>query len=710
VSDLPLGWISATLQDVATWSSGGTPSRSKPAYYIGTIPWFKTGELGPRFLKASEEHISEEAVVSSSAKVFPKGSVALAMYGATIGKTSIFGIDAATNQACAVGIPDATCAEFLYYFLVSQEKAFIDAGKGGAQPNISQGIVKAWPLLLPPAPEQARIVEKLEELLSDLDAGVAELKAAQKKLGQYRQSLLKAAVEGALTAEWRKQRQAPSPQPLPHQGGGAFTVRSSSAASSTTTAFTPLSPRGRGVGGEGALTPEDSAWLLTRARELRQQQTPSEQALWQQLRAKRFSSFKFRRQQPIGRYIVDFVCFDQKLIIELDGGQHAEAQEYDALRDEWLKQQGFHVLRFWNNEWLTQSEAVLESIWNALHGAHPLPNPSPTRREVLNTPLSLDENEAGNEMLHTPLSLDGRGAGGEGETGAQLLQRILTERRARWEAKQLAKFVEQGKTPPKDWQKKYPEPVQPDTSDLPELPEGWVWASVEQISEIQGGIQKQPSRAPVLNKYPFLRVANVARGRLKLDEVHEIELFPGELERLALVAGDVLIVEGNGSLTEIGRCALWDGSIVNAVHQNHLIRVRPIGIESQFVETWLNSLGGIEKLTKLAATTSGLYTLSVGKISKIPVPLAPHAEQIEAIQILVEHMAAMESQEQAVNLSLKQSTAQRQNILRAAFSGQLVPQDPNDEPASVLLERIRAERAERDAAKMPRSRKTKEPA
>ena len=186
---------------------------------------------------------------------------------------------------------------------------------------------------------------------ADLDEAVAELKAAQKKLGQYRQSLLKAAVEGALTAEWRKQRQAPSPQPLPHQGGGAFTVRSSSAASSTTTAFTPLSPRGRGVGGEGALTPEDSAWLLTRARELRQQQTPSEQALWQQLRAKRFSSFKFRRQQPIGRYIVDFVCFDQKLIIELDGGQHAEAQEYDALRDEWLKQQGFQqqsrrVLRY----------------------------------------------------------------------------------------------------------------------------------------------------------------------------------------------------------------------------------------------------------------------------------------------------------------------------------------------------------------------------
>lgn len=268
MSDLPNGWIPATLEDIATWSSGGTPSRSNPAYYSGTVPWFKTGELGPRILYRSEEHISDEAVSESSAKVFPKGSVAIAMYGATIGKTSIFGIDAATNQACAVGVPEATSAEFLYYFLVSQEKGFVDAGKGGAQPNISQGIVKAWPISLPPRAEQTRIVAKLEELLSDLDAGVAELKTAQKKLGQYRQSLLKAAVEGALTAEWRTQ----------------------------------------------------------------------------------------------------------------------------------------------------------------------------------NAPA---------------------------ETGAQLLERILTERRARWEAKQLAKFAEQGKAPLKDWKRRYPEPVQPVTADLPELPDGW---------------------------------------------------------------------------------------------------------------------------------------------------------------------------------------------------------------------------------------------
>jgi type I restriction enzyme S subunit len=291
------------------------------------------------------------------------------------------------------------------------------------------------------------------------------------------------------------------------------------------------------------------------------------------------------------------------------------------------------------------------------------------------------------------------------ETGAQLLERILKERRARWEAKQLAKFSEQGKVPPKGWQGKYLEPVKPDTADLPELPREWAWGSLDQVAEIQGGIQKQPSRLPLKNKYPFLRVANVARGLLKLEEIHEIELFDGELERLSLIRGDILIVEGNGSLTEIGRCALWDGSIENAVHQNHLIRARPVLMLSEFVEAWLNSVRGIEKLTKLAATTSGLYTLSVGKISKIPVPVPPQNEQTGVVNILTTMLEEQTRQEIAINVGLKQSAAQRKNILKAAFSGQLVPQDPNDEPASVLLERIRAERAAR--GKQSKARKTR---
>ena len=120
--------------------------------------------------------------------------------------------------------------------------------------------------------------------------------------------------------------------------------------------------------------------MIQRARALRHSQTLHEQELWHELRAKRFSGFKFRRQAPIGRYIVDFVCFNMKVIVELDGCQHQDNQAYDAARDQWLTEQGFSVLRFWNNQWTQQREAVLEMVWQALH-LHPLPSPSPIKGE-----------------------------------------------------------------------------------------------------------------------------------------------------------------------------------------------------------------------------------------------------------------------------------------------------------------------------------------
>ena len=122
---------------------------------------------------------------------------------------------------------------------------------------------------------------------------------------------------------------------------------------------------------------------IRQARKLRERQTPHEHELWQQLRAKRFSGYKFRRQQPLGRFVVDFVCFSKKLILEIDGGQHAEAAEHDAQRDALLKQGGYRILRFWNNEWTEQQDAVLETIWLALQETTPLPNPSPARGEGL---------------------------------------------------------------------------------------------------------------------------------------------------------------------------------------------------------------------------------------------------------------------------------------------------------------------------------------
>ena len=204
---LPKGWAATTLSQVAQWGSGGTPSRKNADFFKGTIPWVKTGELGSKYICTSGERITPEAIERSSAKIFPAGSIGIAMYGATIGKLSIWASDLSTNQACAVAQPhrDLLGSEFLYYFLLSQKLSLIDKGKGGAQPNISQSILKSYAICLPPINEQRRIVAKIEELFSELDKGIESLKAARAQLKVYRQAVLKHAFEGKLTAQWREE-------------------------------------------------------------------------------------------------------------------------------------------------------------------------------------------------------------------------------------------------------------------------------------------------------------------------------------------------------------------------------------------------------------------------------------------------------------------------------------------------------------------------
>ncbi|EIR4128996.1 restriction endonuclease subunit S [Salmonella enterica] len=195
---LPEGWVVTNLQNIANWGSGGTPSRSHDDYYNGNIPWIKTGDLGPKLITEASEYITDAGVKNSSAKYFPKGSVAIAMYGATIGKTSILGIDATTNQACAVGTPikDITSSIFLYYFLLNEKNTFIKKGKGGAQPNISQAVIKEHPLSLPPYAEQKIIAEKLDTLLAQVDSTKACLERIPQILKRFRQAVLAAVVNG----------------------------------------------------------------------------------------------------------------------------------------------------------------------------------------------------------------------------------------------------------------------------------------------------------------------------------------------------------------------------------------------------------------------------------------------------------------------------------------------------------------------------------
>ena len=113
----------------------------------------------------------------------------------------------------------------------------------------------------------------------------------------------------------------------------------------------------------------------SRARQLRSNMTVAERRLWCRLRRRQLEGIRFRRQTPIGPYYVDFICLEEKLIIEIDGGQHAIEREADGARTQWLESKGYRVLRYWNNEVLEKTEAVVEDIRRAAMGALP-PTPS----------------------------------------------------------------------------------------------------------------------------------------------------------------------------------------------------------------------------------------------------------------------------------------------------------------------------------------------
>lgn len=192
------------------------------------------------------------------------------------------------------------------------------------------------------------------------------------------------------------------------------------------------------------------------------------------------------------------------------------------------------------------------------------------------------------------------------------------------------------------------------------------------VTEIQGGIQKQPKRAPRDNAHPFLRVANVTARGLELDDVHQIELFDGELDRLKLQAGDLLVVEGNGSAAQIGRAALWDGSIANCVHQNHLIRVRPMeGLLPEYLQAVWNSPENRARLTRVASSSSGLYTLSVSKLKQLSVPVPSLARQRKLVDDVVAVADIGARLAASVATAAQQKKTLRRSLLNAAFSGQL---------------------------------------
>ncbi|MDR7069150.1 type I restriction enzyme S subunit [Pseudoxanthomonas japonensis] len=415
------------------------------------------------------------------------------------------------NQSCwpidtayFIQPPTGIETRYLYYCLSSQQLGQLD--KSTAIPSLSRDDLYSVEVAVAPFSEQARIVEKLEDLLSDLDAGVAALNTAQVKLAQYRQSLLKAAVEGTLTADWRAAQ------------------------------------------------------------------------------------------------------------------------------------------------------------------------------------------------------------GKSKETGAKLLQRILKERRARWEQKQLTKFEEQDKAPPKGWQAKYPEPAAPDLSGLPSLQDGWVWTSVDAL------IEEGPQNGLYLPAHSYgegvliLRIDDFQIGWHRVrDELNRVQAEASITDGFALRLGDIVINRVN-SKTHLGKCLEVPASLDSSLFESNIMRMRlHESVSATYVTLYLGSEAGRALLTRDAKWAVNQASINQQDVRRTPVPLPSHEEQIVIAECLELHHAAIGAQLSAIDASIKQATAQRKNLLKAAFSGQLVPQDPNDEPASALLARIRAERESGTATTAKkRGRKAKE--
>lgn len=197
--EVPENWVWVRLESVASWGSGGTPSRKHEEYYNGDILWIKTGELNNGWIYDTEEKITDEGLKKSSAKLFPPYSVLIAMYGATIGKVAILGVPATTNQACACAVCNQSLLYmYLFYYCISQKNVFIEKGKGGAQPNISQIILKQHPIPLPPLSEQQRIVERIEELFTKLDEAKERLQEVAESFAVRKAAILHKAFTGEL--------------------------------------------------------------------------------------------------------------------------------------------------------------------------------------------------------------------------------------------------------------------------------------------------------------------------------------------------------------------------------------------------------------------------------------------------------------------------------------------------------------------------------
>lgn len=498
MSELPRGWAISTIGEICAPSQYGFTAKAKS---LGDVHFLRTTDITSGDINWASVPYCDVPKSDMEKYLLKDGDVVISRAGSVGYSHVLKNPQRSVFASYLIRFRPLVSAEYFGYFLKTPVywEAISEQSLGIAVQNVNATKLAEIPIPIAPATEQDRIVEKLEELLSDVEAGVAELKAAQRKLAQYRQSLLKAAVEGALTADWR--------------------------------------------------------------------------------------------------------------------------------------------------------------------AAHNKPE----------------------------------------KTGAELLQRILSERRARWEQKQLAKFAEQGKAPQR-WRSKYQEPIAPDFSELPTLPDGWVWASVDQLAGVGTGATPLRSNRDYFDsgEIPWTTSGALNDEVVTSASEHVTKLAVSEC-RLELYPAGTLLVAMYGEGKTRGKCAelAFPSTINQAIaaigFEGAALEVRP-HVKTFFLDAYeamrQQASGGVQP------------NLNLQIIKALPVPLPPLEEQSEIQEQLQKQLFSYGRFKDSIEMALAQAAAQRKNVLKAAFAGQLVPQDPSDEPASELLARIRAERASNDGSANRRRRKS----
>ena len=296
------------------------------------------------------------------------------------------------------------------------------------------------------------------------------------------------------------------------------------------------------------------------------------------------------------------------------------------------------------------------------------------------------------------------------EPASALLARILKERREKWEAEQWAKMQAKGKAPKDDkWKLKYKEPAAPDTTELLKLPEGWKWVTLEQINNIKRTITYAVIKLGehVDDGVPTLRSSNVRHLYLDPKGIKKISPnLSNEYSRTILQGGEVLVtIRGTlgGVIAVPNRC----------VGSNISREVAMISLAEGIVPDFCAIMIGSKPIHNwLSRRTKGIaYTgINIETLKRTPIPISSHREQIEIIEKVNHYSSICDEFEKTLDRSLKRAEKLRQSILKKAFEGKLAPQDPNDEPVSVLLARIQVEKAKKEAeekAKKGKGRKRK---